>query len=60
MVARTVVFAGQFVNHAGRDGVFQRMAYQNMVNPQAFVFPKTKVAVIPPAIALGGLLEKAV
>ena len=60
MVAGSLVFARGFVNMAGARQGFEGVADQNMVNAQAPVAPKRRVAVIPPAVTLGRLCKQSV
>jgi hypothetical protein len=57
MVARSLVFAWDFVDVASTDLGAQRITHQNVIDAQALVFAKRQVAVIPPTPALGGLVE---
>ena len=58
MVAWTFVFTGQFVNHASRGLRFQGISDQDVIDAQASVSAKTKVAIVPPTEAFFRLFEQ--
>src|SRR4249920_769848 len=59
VVARALVLARQLVDDAGADARLQRVADQDVVDAQPLVLAERQVAVVPPAPALGRLLEQA-
>jgi hypothetical protein len=54
-----LVLARQLVDAAGLHAAAQRFADQDVVDAQALVLAEGQVAVVPPAPALGRLLEEA-
>jgi hypothetical protein len=57
MVTGAFIFSGNGIDVTSPRQVFEGMANQNMVDAQAAFAPESKITVVPPAEALGGLFK---